>query len=141
MTQTVLAPALLASGLVGLWIVANDGWLRVVAPSHAYGLLAFAAIDFLLALVVMMVPRIAYLGALLISLTQVAAMAGDALTFTPAGALQAGFRAYLLSDTAFVVLLGIQLAIAGITVTAIAIPHGTRHRVHLAQATHLTSVP
>jgi len=137
--QTVLASTLLASGLVGTWIVANDGWLRAVAPSHAYGLLAFAALDVVLALVVMTVPKLGYVGALVVSMTQVVAMAGDALTFAPAGTLQAAFRAYLLGDTAFVALLGIQLAVAGITATAVAIPYGARHRIRFEHARHFKS--
>jgi hypothetical protein len=139
-TQTLLTPALLISGLVGVWIAASDGWLRAIAPSHAYGLLTFAALDIVLAFVVMVVPKLGYVGALLASTTQVAVMAGDALTFTPTGTLQAAFRAYLLSDTAFVVLLGIQLAVAGITATAIATPHGVGHKVHFDQATHPKSL-
>ena len=137
--KTVLIPALLVSGLVGVWIAANDGWLWAVAPSHAYGLLAFAVLDVTLALVVIVVPRVAYAGALLVSTTQVAAMAGDALTFTPTGTMQAAFRAYLLSDTAFVALLGIQLAVGVIAAAEIARPHVVRHRVHFAQARHLES--
>ena len=138
--KTVLIPTLFVAGLVGVWIAANDGWLWAVAPSHAYGLLAFAALDVILALVVIVVPRLAYVGALLVSTTQVAAMAGDALTFTPVGTLQAAFRAYLLGDTAFVALLGIQLAVAGITATAIAMPHKVRLRVHFEQPKHLRSL-
>ncbi len=138
--QIVLTPTLLVSGLVGMWIVASDGWLRAVAPTHAYGLLAFAALDLVLALVVMAVPRIAYAGALLVSIAQVAAMAGDALTFTPTGTLQAAFRAYLLGDMAFLALLGIQFAVAGITATAIAMPHAARHGVHFHQAKALKSL-
>ena len=138
--QIVLTPTLLVSGLVGMWIVASDGWLRAVAPTHAYGLLAFAVLDLVLALVVMAVPRIAYAGALLVSITQVAAMAGDALTFTPSGTLQAAFRAYLLGDMAFLALLGIQFAVAGITATAIAMPHAARHGVHFHQAKALKSL-
>jgi hypothetical protein len=138
-TQTILTSTLVVSGLVGVWIVANDGWLRVVAPSHAYGLLAFAALDLVLAVFVLVVPRLAYVGALLLSMTQVAAMAGDAFTFTPAGTLQSAFRAYLLGDTAFVALLGIQLVVAGITVTAVVMPNGVRHRVHFEQARHFKS--
>jgi hypothetical protein len=137
--QTFLALTLLVSGLVGVWIVAKDGWLRAVAPSHAYGLLAFAALDVLLAIGVSRMPRLAYAGALLTSLTQVVAMAGDALTFTPTGTMQVAFRAYLLSDTGFVALLGIQLAVAGMTVAAIAIPYGVGHRFHFRQAEHLKS--
>jgi len=123
-----------------VWIVANDGWLRAVAPSHAYGLLAFAALDVVLALVVLVVPRLAYVGALFVSMTQVVAMAGDALVFTPTGTLQAAFRGYLLGDTAFVVLLGIQFAVAGIAATALAMPRGVRHRVHFEPAKHFKSL-
>src|SRR3989442_4016047 len=138
--KTVLTPTLLVSGLAGVWLVANDGWLRAVAPSHAYGLLAFAALDVVLALVVLVVPRLAYVGALLVSMTQVVAMAGDALTFTPTGTLQAAFRAYLLGDTAFVALLGIQLAVGVIAAAEIAMPHGVRHRAHFEQPKHLKSL-
>ena len=137
--RTVLTPTLLVSGLVGVWIAANDGWLWAVAPSHAYGLLAFAALDAILAFVAMVVPKLAYEGALLLSITQVIAMLGDALAFTPMGTLQAAFRAYLLGDSAFVALLGIQLAVAGITATAIAKPHGVRDRFHSDQARHFKS--
>jgi len=138
--KTVLSLTLLVSGLIGVWIAANDGWLWAVAPSHAYGLLAFAALDVTLAFVVIVVPRLAYEGALLVSMAQVVAMAGDALTFTPTGTLQAAFRAYLLGDTAFVALLGIQFAVAGITATAIALTHGVKHGVHFEQAKHLKSL-
>ncbi|OLD13555.1 MAG: hypothetical protein AUI50_05890 [Crenarchaeota archaeon 13_1_40CM_2_52_14] len=138
-TQSVLTPILLVSGLVGAWIVASDRWLRAVAPSHANGLLAFAVLDLVLAVAVLVVPRLAYITALLLSMIQVAAMAGDALTFTPTGTLQAAFRAYLLGDMAFVALLGIQLAVVGITATAVAMPHGVRHGVHFEQARHLKS--
>ena len=138
--KIVLTPTLLVSGLVGIWIVASDGWLRAVAPTHAYGLLAFAVLDLVLALVVMAVPRIAYAGALLVSITQVAAMAGDALTFTPTGTLQAAFRAYLLGDMAFLALLGIQLAVAGMTATALAMPLVARHGVQFGQGKTLKSL-
>jgi uncharacterized membrane protein YhhN len=93
-----------------------------------------------LALVIMAVPRMAYAGALLVSIAQVAAMTGDALTFTPTGTLQAAFRAYLLGDMAFLALLGIQFAVAGITATAIAMPHAARHGVHFHQAKALKSL-
>ena len=138
--QIVLTPTLLTSGLVGIWVVASDGWLRAVAPTHAYGLLAFAILDLVLALVVIAVPRIAYAGALLLSITQVAAMAGDALTFTPTGTLQAAFRAYLLGDMAFLALLGIQLAVAGMTATALAMPFAAKHGVHFGQSKPLKSL-
>jgi hypothetical protein len=139
--KTVLTPTLFVAGLVGVWIAANDGWLWAVAPSHAYGLLAFAALDIILALVVILVPRLAYVGALLVSTTQVAAMAGDALTFTPTGTIQAAFRAYLLGDTAFVALLGIQLAVGVIAAAEIAMLHAIRHRFHFDQTRHHKMLP
>jgi hypothetical protein len=135
-TQTVLATALLSSALVGVWIVAKDGWLRTVAPSHAYGLLAFAGLDIVLAAIVLLTPKLAYVGAFLISTVQIFAMTGDALTYTPTGTLQAVFRLYLLSDAAFVVLLGIQLAVVTIAATTIAMPHALRHRLHFGHARH-----
>ena len=137
--QIILIPTLLVSGLVGVWIVASDGWLRAVAPTHAYGLLGLAVLDLVLAFVVMAVPRIAFAGSLLVSITQVVAMAGDVLTYTPTGTLQTAFRAYLLGDMAFLALLGIQLAVAGMTATAIAMPRG-RHGVHFGQPKPLKSL-
>ena len=138
--KTALTLTLFVAGLVGVWIAGNDGWLWAVAPSHAYGLLAFAALDVILALVVIVVPRLAYVGALLVSTTQVAAMAGDALTFTPTGTMQAAFRAYLLGDTTFVALLGIQLAVGVIAAAEIAMPHKVRHTAHFEQPKHLKSL-
>jgi hypothetical protein len=138
--QIVLAPTVLASGLVGTWIAVGDGWLRAVAPTHAYGLLAFAALDLVLAPVILTVPRTAYVGALLVSMTQVVAMAGDALTFAPTGTPQVAFRAYLLGNLAFLALLGIQLAVAGMTVAAIAMPRVGRHGVHFSHGKHLKSL-
>jgi hypothetical protein len=138
--QIVLTPTLLVSGLVGMWIAVGDGWLRAVAPTHAYGLLAFAALDLVLAPVILTVPRVAYVGALLVSMTQVVAMAGDALTFASTGTLQTAFRAYLLGNLAFLALLGIQLAVAGMTATAIAMPHVGRLRVHFSQHRPLKSL-
>ena len=93
----------------------------------------------MLAVAIIEIPKFAYAGALLVSIAQVAAMAGDALTFTPTGTLQAAFRAYLLGDMAFLALLGIQLAVAGMTATAIAMPRG-RHRVHFGQPKPLKSL-
>src|SRR2546425_12878634 len=128
--KTVLTPTLFVSGLVGVWIAANDGWLWAVAPSHAYGLLAFAALDVILALVVIVVPRLAYVGALLVSTTQVVAMAGGALTFTPTGTMQAAFRAYLLGGTPILAALGISTSYGVIAGTEIAFAHLVRDQAN-----------
>jgi hypothetical protein len=122
-------------------MAANDGWLWAVAPTHAYGLLAFAALDFLLVVVTIMIPKYGYPGALLVSMIQVVAMAGDALTFTPSGTLQTAFRTYLLGDPSFVALLGMQLAVAGITTTTIAMPHAIKHGFHFDRTKHHKMLP
>jgi hypothetical protein len=134
-TQAILALTLIASATLGAWIVATDGWLRAVAPTHEYGLLTFAILDILLSLIVFVAPRIADAGAFAAAMLQVAAMLGDAFGFAPAGTMQAAFRAYLLSDVGFVALLVTQLALASITAIAVVLLHESGHRMHAIQAT------
>jgi hypothetical protein len=134
-TQALLAIALIASAILAAWIVATDGWLRAVAPTHEYGLLIFAVLDILLSLIVFLAPGIADVGAFAAATFQVAAMLGDAFAFAPAGTMQAAFRAYLLSDVGFVALLAIQLALAIITAIGVVLLHASRRRVHAIQAT------
>ena len=130
-TQTLLALTLIISASLGVWVVATDGFLRAAAPSHEYGLLTFAILDILLSLIMFFAPRIADVGTLVAALFQVAAMLGDAFTFTPAGTVQAAFRAYLLSDVGFVALLVVQLALVSITAIAVLL-HEAGRKVHTA---------
>ena len=132
-TQALLALTLIASASLGVWVVATDGFLRAAAPSHEHGLLTFAILDVLLALIVFIAPRIADVGTFVAALFQVAAMLVDAFTFTPAGAMQAAFRAYLLSDVGFVALFVVQLALASITATAVVLLHESGRKVHAVQ--------
>jgi hypothetical protein len=134
-TQALLASTLIASATVAAWIVATDGWLRAVAPTHEYGLLTFAILDILLSLIVFVAPRIADVGAFAAAMLEVAAMLGDAFAFAPSGTMQAAFRAYLLSDVGFVALLVMQLALASITGIAVVLLHESGRRVHAIQAT------
>src|SRR2546426_1668227 len=46
--RLVLSAALGASALIGVRILATDYWLWSAAPTHAYGLTAFVALDFAL---------------------------------------------------------------------------------------------
>ena len=137
-TQALLALTLIASAALAVWVVATDGFLRAAAPSHEYGLLTFAILDILLSLIVFAAPRIADVGALVAALFQAASMLGDAFTFTPAGTMQAAFRAYLLSDAGFVALLGIQLALAGITAIAVVLLRESGRKVHAMHASKLS---
>ena len=136
-TQTLIAVTLIVSAALAAWVVATDGFLRAAAPTHEYGLLAFAIVDILLSLVVFLAPRVADTGAFAAAMIQVAAMLGDAFTFAPAGTTQAGFRMYLLSDVGFVTLLVTQLALAGITAFGGLLFYESRHRLHAVQPSKL----
>ena len=136
-TQSLLALTLIGSATLAVWVVTTDNWLRAVAPSHEYGLLAFAILDILLSMIVFATPRIADAGAFTAALFQVTAMLGDAFTFAPAGTTQAEFRAYLLGDVGFVALLAIQLALAGITTLEGALLYGSRRKMHTIEPSRL----
>ena len=132
--QILLASALFASGLVSVWLVATDGWLRTVAPSHEYGLLVFGFLDLVLLLTVFVTPKLADLGAFLVAIIQLSAMLGDAYTFAPAGTLQVAFRAYLLSDAGFVASMGLQVVLACLTAIMMALLHEAGRPPHGAHS-------
>jgi len=125
--RLVLSAALGASALVGVRILATDYWLWSAAPTHAYGLAAFVALDFALILAVWRVTRLSILGALLTATVQLGAMLGDIVAGEPAGLPSAVFRSYLLSDTAYLGLLISQCLIMAITIGSWAIPHRHGH--------------
>jgi hypothetical protein len=108
-----LFAALFGSALVGVEIVASDSWLWAVAPTHAYGLVAFVGID--AAMIVLLWRGVPHAGTLtaLIAAAQLLAMGGDLAGLSPPPGIPAGgFASYLLSDVPFVVLLWLQPAIA-----------------------------
>src|SRR5437660_9579128 len=121
--RLVLSAALGASALVGVRILATDYWLWSAAPTHAYGLAAFVALDFALILSVWRVARLSILGALLTATVQLAAMLGDIVAGEPAGLPAAVFRSYFLSDTAYLVLLISQCLIMSISIGSCALLH------------------
>jgi len=125
--RLVLSAALGASALVGARTLATDYWLWSAAPTHAYGLAAFVALDFALILVVWRMTRLSILGALLTATVQLAAMLGDIVAGEPAGLPAAVFRSYLLSDTAYLGLLISQCLIMAVAIGSWAIPHLHSH--------------
>jgi hypothetical protein len=116
--QIILTVLLVASALVGVDILSTDGWLWYVAPTHAYGLIAFVLLDFALTIVLWRKARPAAIGAALFGVVQFVAMFGDIIMGEPAGVPIGLWRSYLLSDTAFTVLLGIQLVIVASAILA-----------------------
>ncbi len=111
-----LSGGLLVSGAVGARILTTDGWLWAAAPTHAYGLIAFVAMDFVLIAALWRGTMFAEAGAISLAVVQFLAMAGDLAGYSPAGEPANVFRSYLLRDTPFVALLTIQPAIAGLGV-------------------------
>src|SRR2546428_9600843 len=121
--RLVLSAAFGASALVGVRILATDYWLWAAAPTHAYGLAAFVALDFALIVAVWRVKRLSILGALLTATVQLVAMLGDIIAGEPAGLSAGVFRRYLLSDTAYLGLLFSQCLIMAIAIGSSALPH------------------
>src|SRR5690349_3355692 len=99
--RLILSAALATSALVGIEILSTDYWLWSAAPTHAYGLIAFVAIDTALIFGMWRAVRTAVFGALLIATVQLVSMLGDMVTGQPAGTPAAAFRTYLLADTAY----------------------------------------
>ncbi len=121
--RLILSAALGASAMVGIQILATDYWLWSASPTHAYGLMAFVALDFALIVGVWRLTRLALFGALLTATVQLLAMLGDIIAGEPAGLPVVVFRNYLLADTAYVGLLITQGLIMAITIGTWALPH------------------
>ena len=125
--RLVLSAALGASAVVGIQILSTDYWLWSAAPTHAYGLMAFAALDFALILGIWRATRLVIFGALLTATVQLAAMLGDIIAGEPAGLPASVFRNYLLADTAYLGLLTTQGLIMAIGIGTWALPHLHSH--------------
>lgn len=125
--RLILSATLTASALVGIEILFTDYWLWSAAPTHAYGLIAFVALDAGLLLGTWRAVRLAVFGAMLTATIQLFAMLGDILQGQPAGTPAAAFRTYLLADTAYLGLLVTQGLIMAIAVGTWALPHLHAH--------------
>jgi len=113
--RLILSAALAASALVGFQILSMDYWLWSAAPTHAYGLMAFVALDAALIFGVWTATRPAIFGALLTATVQLVAMLGDIIAGEPSGLSARVFRNYLLADTLYLGLLvtqGLIMAVA-----------------------------
>jgi len=118
----VLSAVLLVSTANGGYILATDSALWSVAPSHAYGLISFTVVDLLLVFGLWKVPRTAIVVSVFLGLVQLSAMAGDiffgTLTFSSNSTTSKAFSNYLLSDVAFVALLGVQVILIVVGIVA-----------------------
>jgi len=121
--RLILSVALAASALVGVQILSTDLWLWSAAPTHAYGLMTFVALDAALIFGAWRATRLAIIGALLTATVQLVAMLGDIFAGEPAGLPATVFRNYLSADTAYLGLLVTQGLIMTIAIGTWALPH------------------
>ncbi len=117
------AAVLLVSAAVGTYILTTDSYMWAQAPTHADGLIAFTVIDVVLVVGLWWKPKPSVIGMTLLALIQFGAMGADifvgTMTFGGGSVAQSGFQTYLLGDTAFKALLGVQVVIIVIGVVAI----------------------
>jgi hypothetical protein len=128
--NTLAAAVLLVSAAIGTYILTTDSYLWSQAPTHAEGLIAFVVIDVVLVAGLWWKPKLAIIGMTLLALIQFGAMGADlfvgAMTFGQTStAAQSAFQTYLLGDTAFKTLLGVQVVL--IVIGVLAIVTGRRH--------------
>jgi hypothetical protein len=109
--KTAISVVLGISAIVGAVMLKTDAYLWAAAPSHAYGLMVFVALDVILAVGVWRFTKLAILGTALLGAVQFAAMAGDVFVGQPAGLPTSLWQQYILGDQYFVVLLALQLAV------------------------------
>src|SRR5438552_19042910 len=95
--RLILSVALGASALVGIQIMATDFWLWFAAPTHAYGLMVFVALDLALILGVWRATRQAIFGGLLTATFQLVGMLVDILGGHPGRLPPALVRTYPLA--------------------------------------------
>jgi hypothetical protein len=117
------AVVLLVSAAIGSYILATDSYLWSQAPTHADGLIAFTVLDVALVFGLWWKPRLATIGMTLLGLVQFGAMGADvfvgASTFGQSSSnAQSAFQTYLLGDTAFKTLLGVQVLIIVVGIAA-----------------------
>src|SRR5271169_1691753 len=113
---------LLISAAIRSYILATDSYLWSQAPTHADGLIAFTIIDLALVVGLWWKPKLAVIGMTLLALVQFGAMGADlfvgTMTFGGGAVAQSGFQAYLMGDTAFKALLGVQAVLIVVGIVA-----------------------
>ena len=125
--RLVLSASLATSAIVGIQILLTDYWLWSAAPTHAYGLIMFVALDAALILGTLRATRLALFGAMFTATVQLVAMVGDIIAGQPAGLPVQVFRKYLLTDSAYLGLLTTQGLIMAIAIATWVLPHTHGH--------------
>jgi Rieske Fe-S protein len=109
--QNVTGLLLLASAAAGVYLLATDRSLWLLAVSHAVGLVVIVVIDLALAFLSFTRPKSAYLPSVAAGVLGVTLQLGDVFTAPQYGMAVAYFAHYLFGLWAFDILLGLQVAV------------------------------
>jgi len=109
--QRYIGYALLLSAAAGVYLLATDGSLWILAVSHAYGLVIIVVLDVFLGVMNLMGSKRVYLASLAAACLGIVLQLGDIATAPQYNMTMAYFASYLFGLGAFDVLLGLQLAV------------------------------
>ncbi len=116
--QFFIGVSLILSGIFGIYLLATDQSLWILAASHAYGLVAMVTIDLVLGLLSLFGTRQVYLPSIAAALLGVLLQIGDIATAPQYGMTLAYFASYLFGLWAFDALVATQILVIVIAVVA-----------------------
>ncbi len=109
--QRYIGYAMLLSAAAGVYLLATDGSLWILAVSHAYGLVTIAVLDVSLGVLNLMGSKRVYLASLAAACLGIVLQLGDITTAPQYNMTMAYFASYLFGLGAFDALLLLQAAI------------------------------
>lgn len=109
--QRYIGYAMLLSAAAGVYLLATDGSLWILAVSHAYGLVTIVVLEVLLGVLNLMGSKRIYLASLAAACLGIVLQLGDIVTAPQYNMTMAYFASYLFGLGAFDALLSLQVAI------------------------------
>jgi Rieske Fe-S protein len=130
--QRLIGAAFLASAVAGVYLLATDNSLWLLAVSHAVGLVAIVLLELVLGVLNLWSVRRVYLPSLASALLAILLQVGDVFTAPQYGMTTQYFASYLFKLWAFDLLLALQAVVllAGISGRSYAL-HLSRRRTRL----------
>jgi cytochrome b6-f complex iron-sulfur subunit len=114
--QFYIGISLIASAIFGIYLLATDQSLWILAASHAYGLVAIVGIDLLIGVLSLMMIRRILLYSIAAALFGILLQVGDIATASQYGMAIAYFANYLFGLWAFDALIAAQASVLGVAV-------------------------
>jgi len=109
--QRYIGYGMLLSAAAGVYLLATDGSLWILAVSHAYGLVIIVVLDVFLGVLNLMGSKRVYLASLAAACLGIVLQLGDIATAPQYNMTMAYFASYLFGLGAFDLLLGLQVAV------------------------------